>query len=102
MLKDACDAAEKAKDDLMEKSKVSEVFKFSLLQLLSFICLIHFETLYVYMNEDHEYIFSALDCFICPQNAVQELEGYLFTEKHNNRENTFQIEQLRKEIIHHE
>lgn len=103
MLKDACDAAEKAKDDLMEKSKVSEVFvTFTLLQLLSFICFMHFETPYVYMNEDHEYIFSALDCFICPQNVVQELEGYLFTEKQNNRENTFEIEQLRKEIIHHE
>lgn len=37
MLKDACDAAEKAKEDLMEKFKVSEVLiGFALLLLLSF------------------------------------------------------------------
>ncbi|TWW62304.1 Synaptonemal complex protein 1 [Takifugu flavidus] len=59
MLKDAHDAAEKAKEDLMKKSKDSE-------------------------------------------NTVQELEGYLSTEKQNNRENTIQIEQLKKELIHHE
>lgn len=38
MLKDACDVAEKAKEDLMEKFKVSEVFiGFALLLLLPFI-----------------------------------------------------------------
>lgn len=37
MLKDACDAAEKSKEDLMEKFKVSEVFiGFALLRLLPF------------------------------------------------------------------
>lgn len=37
MLKDACDAAEKSKEDLMEKFKVSEVFiGFALLLLLPF------------------------------------------------------------------
>lgn len=51
---------------------------------------------------NHEYNFTALGCFICPQNTVQELEGYLSTEKQNNRENTIQIEQLKKELIHHE
>lgn len=54
------------------------------------------------MSEDHEYDFIGLRLFICPQNAVKELESYLFTEKQNNRENTFHIEQLRKEIIQHE
>lgn len=39
MLKDACDAAEKAKEDLMEKFKVSEVF----IALLLFLPFSHSE-----------------------------------------------------------
>lgn len=54
------------------------------------------------MIEDLEYRFTALGFFLCPQNTVQELEGYLLTEKQTNRDNIFQIEQLKKEIIHHE
>lgn len=102
MLKDAHDAAEKAKEDLMEKSKVSEVFY---LWLKAVVIFNHFDTycMYVYMYADHaKYNFTALRCFICSQNTVQELEGYLSTEKENNRENTIQIEQLKKELIHHE
>lgn len=30
------------------------------------------------------------------------MEVYLLTGKQTNRDNTFQIEQLKKEIIHHE
>lgn len=40
--------------------------------------------------------------FISPQIKVQELEGQLFTEKQKNKEGTFQMEQLRKDITQHE
>ena len=33
---------------------------------------------------------------------MQALEGQLFTEKKKNEEDTFQMEQLRKDIIQHE
>lgn len=98
MLTDACDAAVKAKEDIMEKFKVSEVFiGFLLLLLLPFSC----SGAFCIKNE-----LRSVNCFriflICPQNIVQELEGCLLTEKQTNRDNTFQIEQLKKEIKYHE
>lgn len=41
-------------------------------------------------------------CIVIRQIKVQELKGELITEKEKNRENTFQMEQLRKDIVHHE
>ncbi|XP_039972199.1 synaptonemal complex protein 1 isoform X2 [Xiphias gladius] len=58
LLKKACDAAEKAQEDLKEKSTVTEI-------------------------------------------KVQELEGQLLTEMKKNEEHTFQMEQMRKDIMLH-
>ncbi|KAM9361323.1 synaptonemal complex protein 1 [Symphorus nematophorus] len=53
-----------------------------------------------------EFTMAELYCImfflIFPQINMQELEGQLFTEMKKNKEHTFQMEQLRKDITQHE
>ncbi|XP_071398385.1 synaptonemal complex protein 1 [Centroberyx affinis] len=86
ILEKACEAAEKAQKDLKEKANTYEVW-FDIFFLL--------------------YLQSLTHCRICYWEIifiikVQEMEGQLIIEMKKNEAYTFQMEQLKKDIMQHE
>lgn len=99
-LKKACEAAEKAHEDLKQKTKVTEVFTRFLFSFCTHYFLSTLSHCLVTFIKKKKY--WVIFCIVFAQIQVKELKGELITEKEKNKENTFQMDQLRKAIVHHE